>query len=226
MIGMIIVMVIVSGLSAGVMFFMISQVKVSVRGSLGKLEEELAQKKGYYQEIVDTYKQMVNIPEMKIKVDEYLELQESLKAERGRITITQAELETVEARLRELEEIERELEASNIETKEELNILKKKEKELASKNENLKSQLQQSIAQMDTLVGELELSAQMQEQVDNMRGELLATEERVSTLLLQIEQGNEQYFILKTRYDALDIEYAQLYEKFSEAEAMVSGSSE
>jgi hypothetical protein len=32
----------------------------------------------------------------------------------------------------------------------------------------------------------------------------------------EIQKGNDQYFILKKRYDALDIEYAQLYEKFAE----------
>jgi len=40
----------------------------------------------------------------------------------------------------------------------------------------------------------------------------------LSALLLQVEQGNEQYFQMKKRYDALDIEYAQLYEKFSESD--------
>jgi hypothetical protein len=37
---------------------------------------------------------------------------------------------------------------------------------------------------------------------------------------MQIEAGNEQYFILKQVYDALDIEYAQLYEKFADAGAV------
>ncbi len=52
-----------------------------------------------------------------------------------------------------------------------------------------------------------------------MKAELLQTLERIDMLLVQIEQGNEQYFIMKRRYDALDIEYAQLFEKFSEAES-------
>jgi len=56
-----------------------------------------------------------------------------------------------------------------------------------------------------------------------MTSQLTMAEEKIDTLILQIEIGNEQYFTLKRRYDALDIEYAQLYEKFSESEAMSGG---
>jgi hypothetical protein len=49
-----------------------------------------------------------------------------------------------------------------------------------------------------------------------MKAEIEKAEEQIETLLTQITAGNEQYFILKKRYDALDIEYAQLYEKFAE----------
>jgi chromosome segregation ATPase len=158
---------------------------------------------------------MIDVGSIRELISELGGLEESLKAERGRITITQAELETVETRLRELEEIERELEASAIETKEELNILKKKEKELRSKNDELKQRIAEATGGLEKLLSEVELSSQAQEQMTAMQTELLATQEKIDVLILQIEQGNEQYFILKKRYDALDIEYAQLYEKFS-----------
>jgi chromosome segregation ATPase len=148
-----------------------------------------------------------------------LDISESLKAERGRNTITQAELETVEGRLRELEEIERELEASGIETKEELKILNKKERELSNKNDALKEEIAASMQKVGELMSQMQVSAEMQAQVDEMKVDLLQTQDKIAMLLQQIEQGNEQYFILKKRYDALDIEYAQLFEKFSEAEA-------
>ena len=146
-------------------------------------------------------------------------VREALKAERGRIMITQAELETVESRLRELEEIERELEASGIETQQELNILKKKHDELNEKNNHLKEQLNFSLQQLNQLLGEVEMTSQMAEEIDKMRIGVVNTQEKISLLLMQIENGNDQYFILKKRYDALDIEYAQLYEKFSEGES-------
>ena len=67
-------------------------------------------------------------------------------------------------------------------------------------------------------MGEIELSTVAQEQMAAMQTELLQTERKVDVLIVQIEEGNEQYFILKKRYDALDIEYAQLYEKFAAVE--------
>jgi chromosome segregation ATPase len=69
---------------------------------------------------------------------------------------------------------------------------------------------------MEALMAEIEMTAQMQEQVNQMRSELLRSEEKIQTMLNQIQQSNEQYFNLKRRYDALDVEYAQLYQQFNE----------
>jgi hypothetical protein len=57
-------------------------------------------------------------------------------------------------------------------------------------------------------------------QLEAIKTDLLRTEQKTDELLMQIEAGNEQYFILKQVYDALDIEYAQLYEKFADAGAV------
>jgi chromosome segregation ATPase len=181
--------------------------------------EELGTLTSKYEEL---YANMVDLNQMRVKAKELKLLRDSLKTERGRITITQAELETVETRLRELEEIERELEASSLETKEELGILQKKQAELNEKNAALKAQIEASSEQMQQLMGELQLSAELTAQIQRMQTELLSSQEKVDTLSLNIEQGNEQYFILKKRYDALDIEYAQLFEKFSAAEEMMN----
>jgi hypothetical protein len=56
----------------------------------------------------------------------------------------------------------------------------------------------------------------MQEQVKVMRADLLKSEQQVETLMNEIQRGNEQYFISKRRYDALDVEYAQLYQQYIE----------
>lgn len=203
---------------AGLLYFAIAQTKSSIKGNLKNLEDELNQKKATKDQIEGMYQAMVDLGTMRQLIQEHRTFEESLKAERGRITITQAELETVETRLRELEEIERELEASGIETKEEMKILEKKEAELKQKNETLKSKIQNSLSQIDEVMGTIESNSVVQEQVAAMQTELLQTQEKIDVLLVQIEQGNEQYFILKKRYDALDIEYAQLYEKFAEVE--------
>ena len=213
------VMLIEAGLVIGFMYFGIAKRRLDVRRTLDGLKKQLDDKKQLLTKVEGLYAQMVDVSELKKAGRDLKNARETLKTERGRITITQAELETVEGRLRELEEISRELEASGLETKEEVNILKKKERELTHKNQTLKEEIATSVAQINQLMAKLEMTVQVQEQVEGMKADLIRTQERIDTLLLEIEQGNEQYFILKRRYDALDIEYAQLFEKFSEAEA-------
>lgn len=205
-------------LALGAMYFIVARQAQSVTGALDDVVAAVKEREDLRDRVRGLLEAMVDPKEIGRKVKEFRTMRETLKTERGRVTITQAELETVEGRLRELEEIERELEACGVETKEELNILEKKEKELSAKNDALKSQISASSQQIDQLLSELQFSAEAQERVQAMKIELLQTQEKIDTLLFEIEQGNDQYFILKKRYDALDIEYAQLFEKFSEAE--------
>lgn len=209
---------IASGVFAWLMFSTVGKRTGKVSDSLKKLKEDCEKHKGLLTEMRSLFDKMIDVGQLREKGTEYQSIQESLKAERGRITITQAELETVEGRLRELQEIEREYEASLLETKEELNILNKKHGELAERSGGLKTQLQTSQGQIDQILDEIEISSQMQEGVDHAKEKLLITQQKIDSLLFQIEEGNEQYAIMKKRYDALDIEYAQLFEKFSETE--------
>ena len=209
-----------AGCAAGI-FFVLSKKGVGVDTGIAVLEGYRDERLKLLEQIKAAYESLTPVASIRTALKDLAAKQETLRAEKGRITITQAELETVETRLRELEEVERELEASGLETKEELNILKKKESELVAKNDALKKQIELSVLKMEQVMTEFELSQQMQEQVTGCKTQLLETEQNIATLLLQIEQGNEQYFVLKRRYDALDIEYAQLFEKFSEAEALV-----
>ncbi len=217
-----IISVVEAAVIAGVLLFLFSKSSGGSSQAIGQLTNVVTERKSLLSELEEISSQLVSVELVKEKGRDLIELLESLKAERGRNTITQAELETVESRLRELEEIERELEASGIETKEELKILNKKQKDLGSKNESLKEQIAASLSQMDQFVSQLQLSSELQGQIDNMKTQLVMTQQKVDTLLMNIEQGNDQYFILKKRYDALDIEYAQLFEKFSEAEAAMA----
>ena len=205
--------------AAGIGAFLFTQAKKKNSGaaeSAKNIEEEVALKRESAEKIKTLSSGLMDIAILRDKLAELLLSKESLKAERGRVTITQAELETIEVRLRELDEISRELEASMTETKEELKILQRKEKELSNKNDALREQIANSLSKMDEIISQIELTSQMQEQITRAKSELLKTEEQIQTLLEEIQAGNEQYFILKKRFDALDIEYAQLYEKFAE----------
>ena len=179
--------------------------------------EEVEQKRSLWQQVQKLSADLADPKELAETVRSFTVARESLKAERGRVTIARAELDMIELRLRELEEIHRELEASTTETKEELRILQRKEDELKAKNEGLRLQIADTTAKMERLMSEIELSAQMQEQIVTLRSELVRSEEQVQTLMNEIQKGNEQYFILKRRYDALDVEYAQLYQQFNES---------
>lgn len=201
------------------MYLLMAKRLQSAQSAVGALEGEVEKFRETKARLEGVYSEMVDVGSLRQIAEEIRSVQEALKAERGRIMITQAELETVESRLRELEELERELEASGIETKQELVILKKKHDELADKNKTLRDQIQMSTQQIDQVIAEIQFSAEVQAQIDNMKMQLVKSQEKIDLLLLQIEQGNDQYFNLKKRYDALDIEYAQLYEKFADSES-------
>lgn len=220
--SVILIVSIVEGLLlSAALFFLFAKSSNGSSQAVQKLDDQIKERESLLTELQEISSQLVDAALLREKARELSEYTEALKAERGRNTITQAELETVESRLRELEEIERELEASGIETKEELKILNKKQKDLASKNDALKEQIASSLSQMDQIVSQMQLSTELQGQIDTMKTQLVLTQQKIDTLLLNIEAGNDQYFILKQRYDALDIEYAQLFEKFSEAEAQM-----
>lgn len=216
---LIIVSLLISGGSAFLLAMIVKKNQSRMLERLESIKGTLTSKKEEREHVERIYSDMIDLGTMRSLAVEVKAAEDALRAEKGRITITQAELETVEGRLRELEEIERELEASGIETKEELNILQKKQEDLRSKNDDLKSRLSELKLQINEFLNTLEQNSAAAQQVMKMQSELAQAEEKIATLLVQIELGNEQYFILKRRYDALDIEYAQLYEKFSESAA-------
>lgn len=180
------------------------------------LQDEVQQKRDLWAKVEAVQGDLANEDEFRRMAHEFFVARQALQAERGRVTLTQAELEALEVRMRELEEIGRELEASQTETKEELKILRRKEEDMRSKNDSLRGQINDSLAKMDALIAEIEMTAQMQNQVAVMKAELLKSEEKIQTMLNQIQVSNEQYFTLKRRYDALDVEYAQLYQQLTE----------
>lgn len=208
------------GLFIGLMYFMLGKRRGNMAAQLDLLRAGVEERAALLEKQKNVFKELIPVEQFIPPIKELKSEKDLLRAERGKLNISKSELETVENRLRELEEIERELEASGIETKEELNILKKKEGELRAKNDGLKSRVADSMTQMGKVMGQIEMSANQTEDIQVMKTKIVSTEEKIDTLILQIEQGNEHYFILKRRYDALDIEYAQLFEKFSTSEEM------
>lgn len=202
----------------GILFMFANGKKSSSDQLISRMESEIKEREALLSEAKSVKSELVEFDILKETALQAIDARDAARLERGRVTITQAELETVETRLREIDEIERELEASNIETQEELKILQKKESALTAKNASLKEQLATTLGELDKVLKELESNVEVTEKISRMKDELVRTEIKIEELLEQIKSGNEQYFILKKRYDALDIEYAQLYEKFAEVE--------
>ncbi len=149
--------------------------------------------------------------------DQIRTCEEELRAERGRLTITDAELEAVDVRLRELEELKRELEMSNIDAIRELELLKAQERDMSSQNESLRGQLRSSTEQLDMLLDMLASSAEAVAHLQSAKAQLIEAEQKATFYESQITLLNQKYVSLKRAYDALDIEYAQLYEKQQQA---------
>jgi chromosome segregation ATPase len=215
-VAVILVSIVQSGLVALFVFSRARSANEHVVKQFELLQDEVQQKRDLWSKVEAVQGELAVEAEFHKAALEFLEAREALKVERGRVTITQAELEALEVRMRELEEIGRELEASQTETKEELKILRRKEDDMRTKNDSLRGQINDSLAKMDVLIAEIEMTAQMQNQVAVMKSELLKSEEKIQTMLNQIQESNEQYFNLKRRYDALDVEYAQLYQQLTE----------
>jgi chromosome segregation ATPase len=180
------------------------------------LEDEIRQKRELVVAIDEAREELVSEDEFHLLARKYQVALDILKEEQDKYVIAQAELESLDKRLRELDEVSRELEASSTESKEELKILKKKQGELKHKNDELKVQIQDSVKKIEELVAEIELTVQMKEQVARMKSDLVSTEERIDSTMTEIDSINEQYFRMKKKYDALDVEFAQLFQQLSE----------
>jgi len=193
-------------------FYVVSRDK---KATCSGYDEALKQRQELLVKMQDFENQVVPATELRKKGDEYQKLNDLIKAERGRLSLTQAELDTVENHSRELDVIGEELEASAQETQDEISILEKKRDELLKKTNSLNKELEESDNKISNVMAQLQLSVENKEKIENMRRDLLDTQRKCDELLEKIKVSQEQYIKLKRRYDALDIEYAQLYEKFS-----------
>lgn len=203
----------------GVVFFILAKarrINDSNREIYDNIEDEIRQKKELLQAVEQSRNELAPEEQFILAVKKYRVAKEFLKEEQGRYVIAQADLDALENRLRELDEAARELEASSTETKEELKIIEKKQNDLKSKNEDLRTQIKDSTKKIEELVVEIELSTQMRERVLRMKSELLTAEQQIDTTMLEIDKLNDQYFTMKKKYDALDVEFAQLFQQFSE----------
>lgn len=211
--------VVIFSLGAGAAFFVATRIAGQRLGVLEanskSLALECAQKRELLEEIATVSLSLCSKDELEAAKKARTKAEDSLKTERGKLAITRAEMQSVETRLCELEELERELENSAFEAKQELERLNTEVSILKSENESLTRELQNSMSKLDNLLDELAHSQEAIDILSKTKADMLETQRQIEFYEVEIEELNHSYMDLKRAYDALDIEYAQLYEKQS-----------
>lgn len=201
------------GLVGYLMYSKVAAVRKTFERNMQVLQEEKEKKESILRNLSEVNLALASLDDLEKKKDELTSGEEGLRAERGRLTITQAELEAVETRLRELEEIERELESSALETSQELEMLRSQERDIEARSDRLKAELENSLFQIDILIDQLSSNSEAVEKITRSKTQLLEAQEKIEIIENSLGEINARYLDLKKAYDALDIEYAQLYEK-------------
>ncbi|MGI6680110.1 MAG: hypothetical protein ACOX3T_01235 [Bdellovibrionota bacterium] len=197
-----------------IVFAVLLKKRLAVQSLNNSLKDNLSHVDLTKQKVSSILEQLVPFEELKLKVKELTQKRETLKLEKGRLSVATVERETIDRRLRELEEIERELEASNIEVKKELDLLEGRQKELQSRNASLNLKIQENTQEIEKMTSEALLEENIKKEMQSVQEKLLAVQAETEKLTEAHNVGKNQYSVLKRRFDALDIEYAQLYEKF------------
>lgn len=212
---LILIIVFASGIliSATVIYIkVLSRAKI-FRENLQVIKTEKVKKEGIAKEFCDLMLGFAERGVFEKQQDKLLELEGDLKAESSRFAIAQAELESVKTRLDELEEMARELEASSLEMTRELDTLRNQERDLGEQTSKLRVELDSSLEELDRLLEQLSHNQAAVTTLNKTKTEFLESQEKVMWYQERISEININYVQLKKAYDALDIEYAQLYEK-------------
>jgi len=188
-------------------------VEKSHEENLARAKKELELKNSTFEDIASAVIRMTTEEKIFEAKDGLVEYEALLSAEKGKQAIAEAEIDALDIRLRELEELRRELEVSNMDAIKEVEMLKAQERDMSNKNLGIQDQLKNSFDQLEILISMLSSNAKAVEQLNKSKTELVEVEKSITFYEIEITRINKQYVTLKRAYDALDIEYAQLYEK-------------
>ena len=185
--------------------------------NLNTLQTELEEKKQILENLAKFSVGLI-MAEDRDKAQEGLSaVREAVESEKGRVTILQAEAEAVDVRLRELEEIERELDSSGIEAAREMGMLRAQDKDIEFRNTKLFEMHEEAELLLNRISSNV-TDPEVLSLIEKARADLKGSQERLKHFQDELPTLNEKYMSLKRAYDALDIEYAQLYEKQSSKE--------
>jgi len=189
------------------------KVELSHATSLQRAEFELKTKQKILEDIAMSISGLVSTEDIDQYSKEIIALEEQSNSLKGKYAISEAEIEALDIRLRELEELRRELEVSKMDAIKEIEMLKAQERDISNQNAAINAQLKSSQEQLDILLDMLQSNSVAVEQLNKTKNEITNIEKKISYYEEEVARINQQYVGLKRAYDALDIEYAQLYEK-------------
>ncbi|MCC6221132.1 MAG: hypothetical protein IT291_07830 [Deltaproteobacteria bacterium] len=214
--AIIVIVLMFAGLVVGVFMYLqlnhASNLRV-VKGNIAVLNEEINKKKEVLDELGRLALGFIPKDEYDRTCEEVTKFEEQIRGEQAKVTITQAEFDAGEARLRELEEVDRELEASALEAAREIDMLRTQENDIRKRNAELVGQLNKIHNRVDQLIEELEHCQEAVDRMVKVKAELVEIQQKIEWYTEQTSVINQQFIDLKHAYDALDIEYAQLYDK-------------
>jgi uncharacterized protein (DUF3084 family) len=203
---------------ASIIFYKLRKRSSSIDEVKSYFDKKAAERELLKNEIDKTIENLIPAEQLLDAVRDLKDNQNSLKTEKGRVSISRTELEIIENRLRELEEIERELAASNIEIKEEQKIIDKQNDESKGKTEAIEKKVDEFLNGIETTITLFKDHSNIQDLTNNVCMKMELTLTKIAEVLTYINTGNSQFLKLKQRYNALDIEYAHLYEKYASTE--------
>ena len=215
---LILIIVIFIVATAFVSFFLFRKVngqKVIIIENLRTLQDELEEKKKILESLAKLSVGLISPEDCESAKVALAKVKEGLDSEKGKATILQAESEAVDVRLRELEEIERELDSSGVEAAREMEMLRAQDRDIEFRNTSLFGMFETSLIIFDKAGSASRGDPEVAEIIAKVKSDIELSERRLRQFQEELPNLNEKYMSLKRAYDALDIEYAQLYEKQS-----------
>jgi DNA repair exonuclease SbcCD ATPase subunit len=211
----VVIFVLVTAFICFTLFRKVNGQKVVVLENLRILQDELEERRKILENLAKLSVGLITLEDCETAKAQLAKSKEGLDAEKGKATILQAESEAVDVRLRELEEIERELDSSGVEAAREMEMLRAQDRDIEFRNTTLFGLFEQSVIVFDKAMAASRADPEVAEIIAKVKSDVEAAEQRLKQFQEELPTLNEKYVSLKRAYDALDIEYAQLYEKQS-----------
>ena len=143
----------------------------------------------------------------------FLETKKRRENDEASITEAREKVEALKKKIADLDSLTEELKASLIESSKEMDMLRTQERELRDKSETMKVELEQVMTKLEQLLKDFSSSQEVVQTLNKIKEEILTCQEKMYWYQEKISEINMNYMQLKRVYDALDIEYNQLYEK-------------